>query len=215
MLKNYYDLLVEEFTTGKYYREVYNAKQEFFDKAGVIYEDDSEYESRMCIFMDWYLFDRDLPGVDLPPVKLYARSHRQEWDAETTKVFDDLSQSIHSIFQMKKKRLFSSGLVVVDLFSGKKYAVNDPQIKQNFSRGDVFEGRIVKYNDQFEFAKGFCFHPAEMKGFILSEIKKVRYQEKGKHTKLIFQLSNMKLKHVRYHHIDVKHIYRFDSKFQG
>ncbi len=49
------------FTTGDYYKEVFQAKQEYFEKAGVVYEDDDEFENRMCIFMDWYIFDRDLP----------------------------------------------------------------------------------------------------------------------------------------------------------
>ncbi len=64
-IQRYLDPVIDEFTTGEYYREVYAAKQEFFEKAGIVYEDDPEYEQRMSIFMDWYIFERDLPGVDL------------------------------------------------------------------------------------------------------------------------------------------------------
>jgi len=213
MLQTYYDRLVEAFTTGEYYREVYNAKQEFFEKSGIVYEEDPEYEQRMCIFMDWYLFDRDLPGFDLPPIKLFYRNNKDSLDTESQKVFKELTEGVHSIFQMKRGRFFKKGFVIVDLFSGKQYPVNDPKINQAFSRGDIFEASLLKYKGEFEFSKGFCFHPMEMRGFILGEIKKVRYQDKGKHTKLIFQLSNMKLKHQRYQHIEVKHVYRFDSKF--
>lgn len=213
MLETYYDKLVEFFTVGDYYQGVYNAKQEFFEKAGVVYEEDPEYESRMCIFMDWYLFDRDIPGVDLPPVKLYLRTHKDQMDETGVKVFTDMSQSVHSIFKIKWKRFFSKGLIVEDLFSRKKYSVNDPKFKQSVSLGDIFEGRIIPFQGELEFSKGICLHPSEMKRFIMGEIKKVRYQDKSKHTKLIFQFSNMKLKHSRYNHIDVKHIYRLDSKF--
>ena len=111
--------VILEFTTGDYYPEVYRAKEEFLERAGVVHEDDVEFEQRMNLFMDWYLFDRDLPGVD----------------------------------------------------------------------------------------------PVEMGSFIMNEIKKIRFQEKSRHLKLILQLAQMKLKHQRYSHIDVKHIYGFDSKF--
>lgn len=77
MYQKYLEPIVEEFTTGEYYREVYNAKQEYFDKAGVVYEDDVEFEQRMCIFMDWYIFERDLPGVDLPHQILFSKKQRQ------------------------------------------------------------------------------------------------------------------------------------------
>jgi hypothetical protein len=166
----------------------------------------------MCIFMDWFLFDRDLPGVDLPPIKLFYRNNKDKLIAEDQKVFKELAESVHSIFQMRRARFFKSGFIVEDLFSGKRYKVNDPRVNQAFSRGDIFEARLLKFKGEYEFSKGFCFHPMEMRGFIINEIKKVRYQDKSKHTKLIFQLSNMKLKHQRYQHIEVKHVYRFDSK---
>lgn len=213
MFESYYEKLTEFFTVGDYYQDIYNAKQEFFEKSGVVYEEDPEYETRMCLFMDWYLFERDLPGVDLPPAKLYLRTHRAQMDEETIKVFSDMTESIHSIFKVRWKRFFSKGLIVEDLFSRKTYSVNDPKIKQSFSWGDIFEGRIIPFKGELEFSRGFCFHPSEMRRFIMGEIKKVRYQDKTKHTKLIFQLSNMKLKHSRYNHIDVTHIYRLDSKF--
>lgn len=52
-----------------------------------------------------------------------------------------------------------------------------------------------------------------MDSFIFNEIKKVRSQDKKIQTKLILQLSAMKLKHLRFSHIDIRHIYNLDSKF--
>lgn len=84
MYHKYLEPLIEEFTTGEYYREVYNAKQEYFEKAGIVYEDDLEFEERMCMFMDWYLFDRDLPGVDLPPIKFYFRKTKTSFQVKNS-----------------------------------------------------------------------------------------------------------------------------------
>jgi hypothetical protein len=213
MYENYLNPVIEDFSTGEYYREVYNAKQEFFDKAGIVYEDDSEFEQRMTIFMNWYLFDRDLPKVDLPPIKYFVRLKKSEFSPDDLRIYQDLCQTVHSIFRMKRMSWNKKELIVQDLFSKKTYRVNELQISRGFSRGDIFEARIILFKDRYEFSKGFCFHPVEMESFILSEIKKVRYQERSRHTKLILQLASMKLKHLRFQHIDVKHIYTLDSRF--
>lgn len=212
-IQRYLDPIVEEFTTGEYYREVYAAKQEFFEKAGIVYEDDPEYEQRMSIFMDWYIFDRDLPGVDLSPIKLYFRKNRENFGTEELTIYRDFCTTVHSIFILTGRPWFGSGLKVEDLFSKKDYVVIETDIHQGFTRGDLFEARLVPFKGKYEFSKGFCFHPIEMKSFILNEVKKVRYQDKTRQTKLILQLSAMKLRHLRFQHIDVKHIYSFDSRF--
>ncbi|MBS1959085.1 MAG: hypothetical protein JST80_06430 [Bdellovibrionales bacterium] len=205
--------VIRDFTTGDYYAEVFKAKQEFFERAGTVYEDDAEFEQRMNLFMDWYLFDRDLPGVDLPPIRYYIRQHQTEFNDEDKGLYQDLASSLHSLFVLHRFTWFKKDLIIVDLFSRKKYTVVDPRLKHAFSKGDVFEGRIFPHGGKWHFAQGFCFHPVEMKSFITSEIKKIRFQDRSRHMKLILQLAQMKLKHHRFAHIDVKHIYEFNSKF--
>jgi len=213
MYQRYLDPIIEEFTTGEYYREVFNAKQEYFEKAGIVYEDDPEFEQRMCIFMDWYIFDRDLPGVDLPPIKYWFRQNKDRLSGDELNIYKDFCETTHSIFRMKRHTWDRRGLVVVDLFSNETFTVKDSEINKGFSRGDLFEGRIIPFKKGYEFSRGFCFHPVEMESFIQSEIKKVKYQDPSRQTKLILQLSAMKLKHLRFQHIDIKHIYTFESKF--
>ena len=213
MYQKYLEPIIEEFTTGEYYREVFNAKQEYFDKAGVVHEEDVEFEQRMCIFMDWYLYDRDLPGVDLPPIKYFFRKNKERFSNEELNIYRDFCSTIHSIFSLNRFTWDRKRLVVTDLFSGTKYTVSDSEVNRGFARGDIFEARIIPFKGGHEFSKGFCFHPVEMESFIMNEIKKVRYQDKSRQTKLILQLSSMKLKHLRFQHIDIRHIYTFDSKF--
>lgn len=213
MYQKYLEPVVEEFTTGEYYREVYNAKHEFLEKAGVVHEDDVEFEQRMCIFMDWYIFDRDLPGVDLPPMKYYFRKNKDRFMDDELNIYRDLCTTVHSIFSLKRRSWFRKGMAVQDLFSGKTYTVADSDINRGFSMGDIFEGRIISFRGSYEFSQGFCFHPVEVKSFIHAEIKKVRFQEKSRHTKLILQLSSMKLEHLRHPQIEVSKIYSFQSRF--
>lgn len=205
--------MIEEFTTGEFYREVYNAKQEYFDKAGVVYEDDPEFEQRMSIFMDWYIFDRDLPGVDLPPIKYYFRKNKDRFSSEDLNIYRDFCLTLHSIFRLRRFTWDKKGLVIRDLFSAKSHTVEDSEINRGFARGDIFEARVIPFRGRFEFSRGFCFHPNEMESFILGEVKKVRFQDKTRQTKLILQLASMKLKHLRFPHIDIRHIYTLNSRF--
>lgn len=213
MYQKYLEPIIEEFTTGEYYREVFMAKQEYFEKAGVVNEDDVEFEQRMCIFMDWYIFDRDLPGVDLPPIKYFFRKNKDRFTNEELNIYRDFCSTIHSVFRLKRLTWDRKGLVVLDLFSNKVHTVVDSEINRGFARGDIFEARIISFKGGYEFSRGFCFHPVEMESFILGEIKKVRFQDKSRQTKLILQLAAMKLKHLRFNHIDIRHIYTFESKF--
>src|SRR6185503_9401026 len=128
MYIKYLEPVIEEFTTGEYYPEVYKAKQEYFEKAGVVYEDDSEFEQRMSIFMDWYLFERDLPGVDLPPIKYYFRKNKDKFASEELSIYRDFCSTIHSIFRLRRMTWNRKGLVIIDLFSNKKHVVMDPEI---------------------------------------------------------------------------------------
>jgi len=167
----------------------------------------------MCIFMDWYLFERDLPGVDLPPIKYFYRQHKDGLSNEELTIYGDFCRTIHSIFRMKRTAWFGKGLVVQDLFSRKTFTVHDNDMNQGFTRGDIFEARLIPFRGSFEFSRGFCFHPVEMATFIEREIQKVKHQNRSRQTKLILQLAAMKLKHLRFEHIDIKHIYTLDSKF--
>lgn len=212
-VQKYLDPVIEEFTTGVYYPEVFRAKEEYFVKAGTVYEDDAEFEPRMSIFMDWYLFDRDLPGVDLPPIKYYFRKNRERFSSDELAIYKDLCSTVHSIFRMQRKTWNRKGIVIKDLFSGKKYVVTDRDITQGLSRAEVFEARVIPFQGTHEFSRGFCFHPNEVGSFILGEIKKVRAQDRSRHTKLILQLSAMKLKHLRFPQIELKHLYTYESKF--
>jgi len=210
MYERFLEPIIEQFTTGEYYSEVCQAVEEYYRKAGKVNEDDLEYEQRMCIFMDWYLFDRDLPGVDLPPIKYFFRQRRKDFGNEELNIYKDLCETIHSIFRLKRFSWFGSSLIVLDLFNGKKYKVNNPEIIQGFSRGDVFEARLIPFKGAYEFSKGFCFHPLEVKPFIINEIKKVKHQERRQQNKLILELERMKLDHLHYQHRDIRKIYQFN-----
>ncbi len=212
-IQNRLDPIVHQFTTGDFFAEVFKAKEEYFERAGVVYEDDPEFEQRMQLFLDWYIFDRDLPRFDLPPIQFNYRQNEKTWTEDERAIQKDMCSSVHSLFEMKRSALFSKDIIVQDLFSKKNYTVKDPQFRDAFARGDLFEARLIPYMGNYSFSNGFCFHPRETRSFILGEIQKIRHQDHSRHLKFILHLAGIKLKHTRFAHIDVSHIYSENSRF--
>lgn len=205
------DLVIAEFTAGDYFREVYEAKKDYFDSLGIISEDDPDYENQMDVFMSWYLFDRPLDKHDLPPVFLYYRKSVGSFTPEQEPLFKALTLTKHSIFEILKQK--ENSLVVRDLSNKEKYDVQELEFKAGFSKGDVFEARLIPEGKAYVFANGFTFHPKEAFKFIDSQMKKIREDDSAQRTKLLLKLGQMRNKQRRFPHIDTQHIYTLTPKF--
>lgn len=205
------EAVTNEFTSGDYFREVYEAKKEYFEGLGTISEDDLDFENQMDVFMGWYLFDRPLSKHELPPVILYFRKHSAELSSNDALAFKSLTETRHSIYEVLKQK--GSILYLRDIGSGDKFEVEETKFKAGFSRGDLFEARLIPDGDKFLFANGFCFHPKEAEKFIEAQMKKIRVEDSAQRTKLLLKLGMMKNKHTRFPHIDIQYIYTMTPKF--
>jgi len=205
------DVITNEYTAGDYFREVYEAKKSYFENLGVIAEEDPDFENQMDVFMSWYLFDRPLEKHDLPPVLLYFRKNQPQFSSDDVPLYEALTQARHSVFELLKQK--GSSLLLRDLSTGKKFEVQDLQFKAGFSKGDVFEARLIPEGKGFIFANGFCFHPKEAFKFIESQMRKIREDDSAQRTKLLLKLGQMKNKQHRFPHIDAQYIYTLTPKF--
>jgi hypothetical protein len=205
------DRITNEFTAGDYYREVYEAKKTYFESLGVLSEDDPDFENQMDVFMGWYVFDRPLAQHDLPPALLFFRRSQSTLTTEELPLYEAIIKNVHSVFEMLKQKgdLFS----LRDLSTGNKFEVFDQHYKAGFSKGDIFEARLIPDAGRYLFAQGFCFHPKEAMKFIELQMKKIREEDVAQRTKLMLRLGQMKNKHKRFPHIDVQHIYTLTPKF--
>jgi hypothetical protein len=199
------DHLTEFYSAGNFYTEIQKAKSEFFLKAGKIYEDDFEFESRMNIFTDWYLFERDLQGYDLPPINHALRDEIIAFSEKEKRYIEELRSTVHSIFQVLK--VHPEEMLVKDLFSKKKIKLHTMPTTPLLSKSDIFEGRTLPHQGNHFLSNGICIHPVAAKRFITKKIKQLRYRDRGRQKEFILELADMKLKHTRFHHIDIKYIY--------
>src|SRR4051812_49836245 len=63
------DRLAERYSEREHKLEAMRAREEYFDRAGKVFDDDAElFEGRMASFLEWYVLDRPLAGAGLTPV---------------------------------------------------------------------------------------------------------------------------------------------------
>ena len=204
-LEPFLDKILTSYSTHEYYEEIKRAKEEFFERVGKVAEGSEKFESQMNAFLDWYIYDRPLTKAEICPVKMYVFDHLKNEDPAEHDIFQDLTKSVHSLFELLKVK--NGDIYVKDLVSSEKYIVEDSDINMGFTKGDVFEGRLIKFRDRLVFGSSFVFHPVECRSFIMKSIKKVRSLDAKQHLKLIHRLALMRIKSEQYAHIDVKHIY--------
>ena len=209
-IRNLYEKILKEYSTGVYREEIVNAKLEFFRHSGVVHEDNVLYNERIHSFLDWYIFDRDLSNEDISPVRLYCKKYSDYLESNEAQLLGSFTNSIHSLFLLKK--INKKNLYIKDIFTAKKYMIMDLNLANFIKKGDVFEGRLIINNGRYVFLKGFCFHPPETRSFIIGEIKKVRNLEYEQRISLIMRLAMMRVKVEEYPHVEIKSIYSKNPK---
>lgn len=208
----YIEKILSYFTSASYIPEVTEAKREFFEAAGIVDEKSDYFEARMAQFLDWYIFTRELSRVNLTPVQMMVESPPFSVSPDDRPAYENLAQTRHSLFEFIKIR--GRDVYVVDLFKDKKNVLKNSNVLAGFNSDEIFEARIIPGDNNFVFAQGFCFHPPEVKKFILKEVKKVRHLDPSQQEDLMFRLMKMRYKHEQYKHIRVEFIYSNDSKLR-
>ena len=216
MLENFYEKVMNVYTEGKNRIELHKARTQFFEWAGQFDEASNDFEVKMSLFTDWYLLDRPYSDGVTPLNKL--SEEEIGFDDDEKKIVAGLQNSVHSVFEFLK--LKKDNIYIKDIFSGQKYLISDFKILSAFNKEQLFEARILEYNDKLIFTGSFCFHPPQASKYILKEVKLVKKQNKKESEEvksksnysLINKLFRMKHKSDQYKHIKIEEIYCKDAK---
>jgi hypothetical protein len=150
--------------------QIMMAKKEYQKTTGEIYEDDKSYNSRMALFLEWYLLDQYEPGTRQTVLENIIEDNSFSWTPDRLESYKDVSKNIQALFEIKKVR--DNSVTVLDLFTDEKYQIEEEDSKLAFRKNDIFQGRIVPHNDKYFFTGYFCFHPNKTQRYIKGEAKK-------------------------------------------
>ena len=181
MIKDSLEHLIKIATDAPFSNDLLVARKEYQKYAGDIFEDDKSYESQMALFLEWYIFERIDPIHDQTVLEVII-NNQKEVSPHLLKNIRKFTSNIHGLFIIKKVRGHS--IRVINLFDDEQHDVVGSSNKFYFSKGTMFEGRLLPHEDSCYFTGNFCFHPEGSKKFIKSEIKKITSIQKSQEKKL-------------------------------
>jgi hypothetical protein len=197
----------EEYTSGEGARQAAEAREAFLQATGRVHEGDRGFDQRMAQFMEWFLLDRPLSGVDGPtPGEAFASANRDRLTAEEKGALRALCTSHRSLFCFAGPGGLGE-ILVDDLLFGMRWVVSSPGLP-GVSVGDVFEGRVVSVSGEVQFTAAFCYHPPEVASRIRRYVERIRRRQPGK--ELLDRLMQLRLAYDRSDDAPAHRIYRFD-----
>lgn len=209
----YYEIInkiLQHFAGETFKDEVRFAKGEFFDNAGILDEHSEQFELRMSQFFDWYFFTRELRGFSATPLEVSFTARELRFSPEEIADIEKLKQHRHSLFEFLKIK--NGDVYIKDLIKNEKLIVKQTPYTQGFDSDELFEARLIPFQDTWVFTRGFSFHPVDAKKFILSEVKRHRKDPDLNPEDMMLRLVKMRYKFERYRHVKIDMIYSQDSK---
>jgi hypothetical protein len=203
----YYIDDLQQFADERFRSELVAARVEYFAALGKVNEDDEFFEAHLDRFLDWFLFERDLAASGEPVLPTFIAQIGAELSEERYAVFEGFLKNIHSLFQIKK--VGKAGLQIRDLLTKASYFVAS-DVPAAFTKGQIFEARLLPVDDQWQFSRGYIFHPSTANKAILKRVKKIDVADSITCRSFIRELAICRLRSDRYKHVDATQFYTFD-----
>ena len=203
IVHDHLDKVLGLYTLGTHFEDLKSAKEKYFSITGKLDEDKEEFESRMNCFNDWYIFQfRHSDGSKV--IEDYIRTNQLEVE---------LSQALlnvnHSLFEYSKIN-FRKQIVLHDILHDEKIVLVKSHPTISLMEGDVFTGRVIKFQGAYYLLRGVCILPQGVKSILKKQSKKVRklnsFEEE---LNFLLQLESLKTKATHYGHIDPSKIFIF------
>lgn len=204
-----FERLTLYFSSVKYRGELVGAKENFFGEAGVDGTENQEFEQKHNLFYDWYLLTRPLEGTLLTPSQMALDLDGFEISEEERPYFEALSKARYSIFEFLKTK--DKDHYVKNLFTGQKTVVKNSTVTIVAEKGAIFNTHLIFDGKDNAFSQSMVFHPAEVRRFILDQVKKLKKSTHEEQAELAMRLTKMYFKHEKYPHVGFEKIYNLDN----
>ncbi len=194
---------IEVYSQNGFLESIKEAKEEYFELAGKILEDDDDFESRMNGFNYWYLtqWNRDHGAL----IEKFLND--QEIDAN---LHDAISNINHSLFEYKGKS-FTGKHCFKDILHDKKITIANDSFSHSIIKGDLFVARSIEMDSKIYMLNDVSLLPSQVKSILVKESKKVRkLNDKGRDLDFLMEIEKLKTKWRRYGHVDPKKIFVFN-----
>jgi hypothetical protein len=159
--------LIKRYTSEEYYEDIKSARREYFGTIGQLREEEENFESQICCFDDWYLFNYPLRG-GLTPVQDYLKDGCVEDEFRNTFEFFR-----HSLFEFRGKG-FRGNFTLQDLLSGEKISLVKDHPSIPLMKGEIFVGRVLSRGVEHFLLRGVTPFPDKISSRLIKRAQQVR-----------------------------------------
>jgi hypothetical protein len=195
------DRIASRFASAPWETEIERARQQFDELRGVVYDDEALFANHMQAFLEWYTLERPLDGGEPPVINLIQRGGL---DAQEEPILRALAVSHRSLFEVIDSPF--GALRLMDLIGGGQWRVERSVPMEGLEPGDIFEARLIPWEERVYFGPVFCFHPRNARQRIHALILRA-HQDGTLSQDIVFALAKMRLKHSRFRNITIDRIY--------
>jgi hypothetical protein len=197
--------LAARFSDGPHAQEITAAREEYFNQAGRVFEDDGElFEQRTAAFLEWYVCERPLGQEGLCPALLVLEREGASLGDDHRPALAALASSHRSLFQVTA---VDQGTVALrDLIGGGRFTVRERRSTAGFRPADLVEARLFWSGSDVVFGKTFLFHPPEA-GKAMAAIIADALARGEDRADLLFHLARLHLRWFRQGHAGAERIY--------
>jgi hypothetical protein len=185
--------------------ETVKAREEWSEKAGRVFDDDSLYEERTTAFLEWYALERELASGKVPAERFLADENLDDKEGAWVHA---LGTSHRSLFEVQKVH---EGIILLeDLLGGGAFAVTERRRLPGVEDNEIFEARLVTNvvtPPELLFTRAFQFHPREARAELKRQAERARKAGEAR-AETLFRLLRMRLKALRYKHVTADKIYK-------
>ena len=101
MIHRLLDRLAERYSEREHKLEAMRAREEYFDRAGKVFDDDAElFEGRMASFLEWYVLERPMAGDRAAAGRVRDRRSGDALPADERRALAALAASHRSLFEL-------------------------------------------------------------------------------------------------------------------
>ena len=203
-IKKLMEEVIEHCRDANLFEESKKAKDEYFSPYGIPDSEDLSFASQMDTYLNWYLIDRRLHSLGITPLEHFSEHAGSIHENSKWQMVHNLYNSILSLFIVT--HVSKDQFRVVDIFKNKKYTIMESECLFSFEKDTIFEGRIVKEENQYVILKGVLFYPS----VVLDYIKKKMKTGMTDHSLFMRELAAKKIRAERYKIPDIMAIYEKD-----
>jgi len=204
MFHSLYEDVVKFASEGDLREELKTARAEYEQRTGQLLESDIDFERRIAAFLEWYVLDRPLAAIGVPPVVLYLNSHSDRLGPEKEKAAEALRASLVSLFEYGGAR--GEQLRLKDVLSGNKHVVVERRKPAGVESGDIMEARLVPVDDTLQVFDTWAVHPRQARKTILKAAKTLRkskvQEDPQKRLDWVHRVAYLSNRCMRYKHVD-------------